>query len=239
MFWVGFAIRKLTVSVLTVVAAYYTVAPQVKKWLGPGPLAEAVNASAALVLLVGVIVVWDGVLEVLRNAKIDHARKCVSVMRSLIQQQLRLYIEEASQFDRTARLRANVMEMRWMRLRITERRNMEQCRDGALSFASGYGCCGRAFLERNALIADKTRGAADEYKLTRKQRKLVAPDRQWFFCVPIISGDHKRVVGILNLDSDIPLVNMDDKTEVDRLVRIGNYRASELLPLLRPEEGKR
>jgi hypothetical protein len=232
-FWLWFCVRKMVTGVLPVYAAWFTVAPAVTQGLQLSPpqssAVEAIVTGAAI--LVALI---DGATEVRTRRAAARAAASQRLLDSLIRDVLRRYVEEASTLRPAAKVRANLMLKRWFGLSISHHWGMDQCRDLAIRFRPGEGACGRAYRGKTAYIADYAQG--NPYSLTGRQQALVDKDRCWFLSNAILSGDAKRVVGVLNLDSDAPLVGENDDNARQELVATSVKYARELLPLLCPEE---
>lgn len=234
MSWIPFAVRKLVMVLLPVYAAWVAVAPQVVKWF---PQLRESDVQKVAVILVGVVVSLDTWAEIACVGRQRHASACQAVMRHLVRRVLEAYVRDAGRLAPQAKVRANIMQRHWLgSLRITHHHNMTQHRDVAISFRPGEGCCGRAYKERAAFVADYTTHEGEPYNLTPRQNKLVAPDRKWFMCSAILSEDATRVVAVLNLDSDTPLAAADDESSRGRLAELAVRYARELLPLLDPKE---
>jgi hypothetical protein len=238
-FWLWFGIRKMVTGVLPVYAAWYTVAPEVQKWqwldLTPAQSAAIVPALAIVALAVAVA---DGAAEIGASRRAKHAKRCQLLLDRLIRAWLGRYVIQVQGIYPNATARVNLMQKPWGgRLRITHHWGMDQCRDLAIRFWPGQGACGLAYRRKTACIIDYARDR--EYELTAGQRSLVQEDRCWFLCTAILSGDGREVVGVLNLDSDVPLTGADGDVRRQELVGMSVNYARELLPLLRPQESER
>lgn len=233
-FWCLFALRKAPTMLFTAGAGYAAMAGWLEKLLGPK--AWPVWVAWLVVVCAVCSILWDGLVEWRHERDKRRVAAFESSRSDIVRWVLRSYVDAVALIKPAAVVRANVMVMEGRQLRIAHHYGMEHDRDRAITFAARQGCCGLAWAEKLPRVADYTTGDEKLYRLTAAQRGLVNPDRQWFLSIPILSRDAAQAIAVVNLDSDVPLVEADREDAKKALIAVGVANATVLRPLLRPEE---
>jgi len=133
---------------------------------------------------------------------------------------LELMIKSIAPEEALSKFRANIMLYEKGKLKIRYAYNMLGMPDRYEVFEPGQGCCGKAFEEDTIKMVDLTKVKHEDYK--------VKSDRIWKEMKSIISfpirkvADGRKVIGVLNVDSSLPVGDAGFLDERVRLI-IGGY----------------